>query len=156
MSHRASSAPDHYGRAGPERRPGFRLTHTRQISRVLTAIYDDALRPFGINAPQFSLLVLIAEHEPLSRSDLGRKNHHDRSTLTRILQPLISQGWVAEGFPGGDGRSRPLSLTEQGRALLSSAASAWSTAQTKARALLGEAGADALMGIAGELPRRTI
>ncbi|TDN69509.1 MarR family transcriptional regulator [Paraburkholderia sp. BL10I2N1] len=129
------------------------LTRTRQISRVLTAIYDEALRPFGINASQFTLLVLIVEFGPLSRSDLGRRNHHDRSTLTRNLQPLISQGLVSEGIPGNDGRSRPLSLTEQGKALLRSAASAWSAAQTKARALIGEVGANALMGIAGELPR---
>jgi DNA-binding MarR family transcriptional regulator len=130
------------------------LTRTRQISRVLTAIYDEALRPFGIVAPQFTLLVLIAELGPLSRSDLGRRNHHDRSTLTRNLHPLIAQGWVAEGVPGDDGRSRPLSLTEEGKALLNSAATAWSAAQTQATALLGEAGARALMNIAGELPLR--
>lgn len=130
------------------------LTRTRQISRVLTAIYDEELRPFGIASPQFTLLVLIMELGPLSRSDLGRRNHHDRSTLTRNLQPLISQGWVFEGVPGDDGRSRPLSLTEQGKELLHRAASAWSVAQTKAKALLGEVGANALMGIAGELPRR--
>jgi DNA-binding MarR family transcriptional regulator len=130
------------------------LTRTRQISRVLTAIYDEELRPFGIVSPQFTLLVLIQELGPLSRSDLGRRNHHDRSTLTRNLQPLISQEWVSEDLPGDDGRSRPLSLTEQGKALLHSAASAWSAAQAKARALLGEAGANALMGIACELPRR--
>jgi DNA-binding MarR family transcriptional regulator len=70
------------------------------------------------------------------------------------LQPLIAQGWVSEGLPGDDGRSRPLSLTEQGKSLLRSAASAWSSAQTKARTLLGEVGANALMGIAGELPHR--
>lgn len=40
------------------------LTCTRQISRVLTAIYDEALRPFGINASQFSLLVLIVALGP--------------------------------------------------------------------------------------------
>jgi DNA-binding MarR family transcriptional regulator len=130
------------------------LTRTRQISRVLTAIYDEELRPFGIVSPQFTLLVLIMELGPISRSDLGRKNHHDRSTLTRNLQPLIAQGWVSEGSPGDDGRSRPLSLTEQGKTLLRSAASAWSSAQTKARTLLGEVGANALMGIAGELPHR--
>jgi DNA-binding MarR family transcriptional regulator len=130
------------------------VTRTRQISRVLTAIYDEELRPFDIASPQFTLLVLIMEFGPLSRSDLGRRNHHDRSTLTRNLQPLISQGWVVEGAPGDDGRSRPLSLTEQGKELLHRAASAWSVAQTKAKALLGEVGANALMGIAGELPRR--
>jgi DNA-binding MarR family transcriptional regulator len=130
------------------------VTRTRQISRVLTAIYDEELRPFDIASPQFTLLVLIMEFGPLSRSDLGRRNHHDRSTLTRNLQPLISQGWVFEGAPGDDGRSRPLSLTEEGKELLHRAASAWSVAQTKAKALLGEVGANALMGIAGELPRR--
>ena len=130
------------------------VTRTRQISRVLTAIYDEELRPFDIASPQFTLLVLIMEFGPLSRSDLGRRNHHDRSTLTRNLQPLISQGWVFEGAPGDDGRSRPLSLTEQGKELLHRAASSWSVAQKKAKALLGEVGANALMGIAGELPRR--
>jgi DNA-binding MarR family transcriptional regulator len=130
------------------------LTRTRQISRVMTTIYDEALRPFGIVAPQFTLLVLIAELGPLSRSDLGRRNHHDRSTLTRNLQPLIAQGWVTEDLPGVDGRSRPLSLTEEGNALLNSAATAWSAAQIQAKALLGEAGARALMNIASELPLR--
>ena len=129
------------------------LTRTRQISRVLTAIYDEELRPFGINPPQFTLLVIIMELGPLSRSDLGRRNHHDRSTLTRNLQPLIAQGWVSEGGPGDDGRSRPLTVTEQGKALLRSAAPAWPTAQARARFLVGEVGADALMDIAGELPR---
>jgi len=130
------------------------LTRTRQISRVLTAIYDEELRPFGITPPQFTLLVIIMELGPLSRSDLGRRNHHDRSTLTRNLQPLIAQGWVSEGVAGDDGRSRPLSLTEQGKELLHRAAPAWSAAQTKTKALLGETGATALMGIAHELPRR--
>jgi DNA-binding MarR family transcriptional regulator len=120
----------------------------------LTAIYDEALQPFGVVAPQFTLLVLIAELGPLSRSELGRSNHHDRSTLTRNLQPLIAQGWVAEGVPGDDGRSRPLSLTDEGKALLNNAATAWSAAQTQATALLGEAGAQALMNIACELPLR--
>ncbi len=130
------------------------LTRTRQISRVLTAIYDQELRPFGINSPQFTLLVLILALGPLSRSDLGRRNHQDRSTLTRNLQPLVVQGWVSEDLPADGGRSRPLTLTKQGREMLRSAAPAWSAAQTKAKALLGEAGANAIMGIAGELPRR--
>ncbi|MGF6722215.1 DNA-binding MarR family transcriptional regulator [Paraburkholderia sp. GAS41] len=130
------------------------LTRTRQISRVVTAIYDEAMRPFGINSSQFTLLVLIMELGPLSRSDLGRRNHHDRSTLTRNLQPLISQGWVSEGLVGNDGRSRPLSMTEDGKALLQSAASAWSVAQSRAKAVLGEVGVHALMEIAGDLPHR--
>ncbi|MEX3937828.1 MarR family winged helix-turn-helix transcriptional regulator [Paraburkholderia phymatum] len=130
------------------------LTRARQISRVLTSIYDDAMRPFGIVAPQFSLLVLIAEFGPISRSDLSRRNHHERSTLTRNLQPLIAQGWVAEGVPASGGRRRPLSLTHEGKTLLNSAASAWSAAQRHATHLLGEGGAHELANIARELPLR--
>lgn len=132
------------------------FTRTRQIARVLTTIYDQALRPFGISAPQFTLLVLVHELGPISRADLGRRNHHDRSTLTRNLQPLLAQGWLSEGTPEEDGRTRPLSVTAQGKALLRSAAPAWATAQAKAKALMGETGADAIMGIASELPKRAI
>lgn len=130
------------------------LARTRQISRLLTSIYDEALRPYGINAPQFALLALIMDLGPLSRSELGRRNHQERSTLTRNLQPLISQGLVCESNPGSDGRSRPLFLTEAGKALLLCAASAWSTAQAKAKDLLGEVGTKALMDIADGLSRR--
>jgi len=130
------------------------LTRTRQISRVLTAVYDDALRPFGIHAPQFTLLVMVHELGPISRADLGRRNHHERSTLTRNLQPLLAQGWLVEGTPEKDGRTRPLTVTAQGKALLRKAAPAWSTAQAEARALVGEQGAGAIMGIAKELPKR--
>ena len=128
------------------------LTRTRQISRVVTALYDQELRPYGVNSPQFTLLVLISQRGPVSRARLGRENHQDRSTLTRNLQPLIVQGWVAESAPDG-GRVRPLTLTAAGRELLREAAPAWLAAQDKAKALLGAAGADAIMKIAGDLPR---
>jgi len=130
------------------------LTRTRQISRVLTAVYDQEMRPFGLNATQFSMLALVLEFGPISRSELGRRNHQDRSTLTRNLQPLVEQELVAEQVPPGGGRRRPLTLTPQGHAILHRAAPGWSSAQTKAKELLGDEGARALMGIAGGLPRR--
>ena len=129
------------------------LTRARQISRVLTAVYDQELRPFGINAPQFTLLVLIAEYGPISRSDLGKKNHQGPSTLSRNLQLLISQGWVSEGHAEEGGRRKPMSLTEQGRALMRDTAAAWSIAQDKAKELLGEPGVGVIMGIAKALPK---
>jgi DNA-binding MarR family transcriptional regulator len=128
------------------------LTRTRQIARVLTALYDEALRPLGINASQLSLLVLVAELGPLSRAALGRKNHHDRSTLTRNLQPLIAQGWVADSLPGTDGRSRALRVTQAGRDLLHAAGPGWEAAQQRAVSALGTQGASALMNIAAALP----
>jgi DNA-binding MarR family transcriptional regulator len=132
------------------------LTRTRQISRVVTAIYDDALRTLNINGTQFALLVMISELGPLSRSDLGRKNHHDRSTLSRNLQPLISRGWVSEIAAVKDRRRRLLCVTCEGHTLLRDAAPAWSIAQDKARIVLGKRGASEIITIAAELPHRMV
>jgi DNA-binding MarR family transcriptional regulator len=130
------------------------LTRARQISRVLTAVYDEALRPFEINSPQFSLLVLIGQFGPISRADLGKKNHQGPSTLSRNLQLLISQGLVSEGPADEGGRRRPMTLTPEGITLMEGAASAWAAAQAKAKVLLGESGAEVIMGIAKGLPRQ--
>lgn len=130
---------------------GCLLTRTRRISRVVTGIYDDALRPYGVSSPQFSLLVQIAKLSGASRAEIGRANHQERSTLTRNLAILLKEGWVDEIVPEG-GRSRPIVITESGRALLASAGSAWRSAQFKARQLLGDGGVAAIIAVADSLP----
>src|ERR1700754_1762609 len=94
------------------------LTRTRRISRVITGIYDEALRPFGINSPQFSLLMVISRLGAASRAEIGRANNQDRSTLTRTLQVMLSEGWVAEAEHTAGGRNRAIVLTEMGKDML--------------------------------------
>ena len=130
------------------------LTRTRRISRVLTGIYDEKLRPFGINSPQFSLLAVISRLGAASRADIGRANHQDRSTLTRNLQLLLSEGWIKE-VSTADGPSRQIAITATGRNLVSRAAPAWRAAQGQAKTILGEAGVVAVIDIARELPQPT-
>jgi DNA-binding MarR family transcriptional regulator len=127
------------------------LTRTRSISRVVTSIYDQALRPYGVNSSQFSMLVLIARMNGGSRAELGRANHLERSTSTRNLQLLLDQGWVEEKAPT-HGRSRPIILSPTGRELLATAMPAWRGAQQTAKRMLGEEGASALLSIANRLP----
>ena len=127
------------------------LTRTRRISRVITNIYDQALRPHGVSSPQFSLLVLIANLGGASRAEIGRANYQERSTLTRNLALLLAEGWIEELVPDG-GRRRPIVISNAGRALLVSAAPAWRSAQIEARQLLGDDGATAILGVAGRIP----
>jgi DNA-binding MarR family transcriptional regulator len=129
------------------------VTRTRQISRVLTGIYDQELRPHGVNSPQFSLLVVISRLGPVSRAEIGRQNHQERSTLTRNLQLILAEGWAEEVPHGAGGRSRPIALTEAGRELLRTAAPAWRAAQDRAKSFLGEVGAGAVLDIADVLAR---
>jgi DNA-binding MarR family transcriptional regulator len=128
------------------------LTRTRRISRVVTNIYDEALRPHGVNAPQFSLLVLIARRGGASRAEIGRANYQERSTLTRNLAVLQAQGWVDELVSEKGGRSRPIILSRAGMDLLGEAAPAWRVAQAKAKALLGDDGVSAIFSVADSIP----
>jgi DNA-binding MarR family transcriptional regulator len=127
------------------------LTRTRRISRVVTNVFDQELRPFGVSASQFSMLVLIARMGGASRAEIGRANHQERSTSTRNLQLVLSQGW-AEEVPPVRGRSRPIVISQAGRDLLAAAMPAWRSAQAKARRLLGQEGASAIVNLADSLP----
>jgi DNA-binding MarR family transcriptional regulator len=124
------------------------LMRTRLISRVITTIHDEELRPFGIKSSQFVLLVVIFEIEPATRAEIGRYHHQDRSTLTRNLKIIISEGWAEEIQNEAGGRARPIVLTKAGTNLLRNAAPAWRVAQVQAKALLGRDGVIAVTDIA--------
>ena len=127
------------------------LMRTRLISRVITGIYDEKLRPFGIGSAQFALLVVIYQIEPATRAKIGRFHHQDRSTLTRNLKVILSEGWVEEIQDQADGRSRSILLTKAGIDLLLKAEPAWQAAQSQAKALLGKDGVIAIMDIANRI-----
>jgi DNA-binding MarR family transcriptional regulator len=129
------------------------LMRTRLISRVMTGIYDAGLRPFGIGAPQLALLVVIGSLEPATRADIGRYLHQDRSTLTRNLKLILSEGWAKEIRAAAGGRARPIALTRAGRDLLRKAVPAWRVAQSRAKALLTQDGMIAVMTVADRIVR---
>jgi DNA-binding MarR family transcriptional regulator len=128
------------------------MTRARRISRVITNIFDQELRAHGLNASQFSMLIVIARLGGASRAEIGRANFQDRTTLTRGLLPLLKEGWIEE-LPTDGGRSRPVVVSAAGEQLLSKAAPAWREAQRKASRLVGSDGAKAIIDIAENLPR---
>jgi DNA-binding MarR family transcriptional regulator len=127
------------------------MTRSRRISRVVTSIFDQELRPFGVSSSQFSLLVLIAAMDGASRAEIGRANHQERSTSTRNLQLVLDQGWAEELVPE-KGRSRPIMISKAGQELLAEAMPAWRNAQVKAQQLLGDNGATAIVQLSARLP----
>ena len=125
------------------------LMRTRLISRVISDIYGEQLRP--LSSAQFALLVAIYLVQPATRADIGRHQHLDRSTLTRHLKVIISEGWAEEIREGADGRSRPIVLTAAGMDVLHKAEPAWQAAQVQVKDLLGEEGLIAVMDVASRI-----
>src|SRR5262249_56731323 len=72
----------------------------RMAARAVTRSYDEILRPTGLRATQVALLVAVATGEASSIAALAQVLGMDRSTLTRNLGPLESEGLVAIGAEG--------------------------------------------------------
>ena len=113
------------------------LGRTRTLSRVLTSLYDEELRPHGVQGSQLASLAIIAAHGPMRRTEVGRWLHLDSSTLTRNLRVMQVQGWIEETADEEDGRGRPVQATAAGRALLDQVGPAWQAAQRRAARLIG-------------------
>jgi DNA-binding MarR family transcriptional regulator len=122
----------------------------RLLNRVVTNLYDDALRPLGLKVSQLNVLVVTAKlglARPAQVCDLLQL---DTSTLSRNVKPLQSHGWL-EVVPDEDARAQPFRLTLQGKRLIEKAAPAWEQAQRQAQELLGEDGVALLTRAAGKL-----
>jgi DNA-binding MarR family transcriptional regulator len=125
----------------------------RILSRSITAIYDDKLRPFGITAAQFILLSRISRG-PITRADIARLQQLGRSTLTRNLRTILFEGLVEEVREHANGRTRPLALTATGIELLLNAQPEWLAAEAHATELLGKDAMLAVISIADHLANR--
>ena len=111
-------------------------TGLRAATRKLTAIYDEAMAPIGINIAQFGLLRRIARRTSLSLTDLAHMSELDRSTVGRNVKVLERMGLVATAT-GEDQREATLSLTSQGKAAVKDGSPLWDDAQTRIEARLG-------------------
>ncbi len=115
----------------------------RLLNRVVTNIYDNALRPLGVKLSQGNILAVTARLGIARPSDVCDILELDNSTLSRNVERMVANGWL-EILPDEDGRSHPFQLTEQGKQLMKDAIPAWEQAQTEARKLLGDDGVKSL------------
>lgn len=115
----------------------------RMLNRVITNIYDDALRPLDLKVSQMNILVAAAKMGTARPIAVCKHLHLDVSTLSRNVERMKARGWV-EVVPDEDGRSQPFRLTPRGRRLLEKAVPAWSEAQRQVKDVLGNGFVDQL------------
>jgi len=108
----------------------------RRASRVLTQHYENALRPLGLRATQFTLLQALSLAGEVSQGTLGEILAIDSTTLTRTLAITERRGWIASR-PGEDRRERLLSLSKAGKAEYKRALPHWEKVQQELRARFG-------------------
>ena len=109
----------------------------RMLNRVITNIYDNALRPLDLKVSQMNILVAAAKMATVRPLEICEYLHLDVSTLSRNVERMKVRGWL-EVVPDEDGRSQPFRLTSQGRKLLEKAIPAWSEAQQQVKKVFGD------------------
>ena len=108
----------------------------RMLNRIITNIYDNALRALDLKVSQMNILVAAAKMGTARPLDVCQYLHLDVSTLSRNVERMKARGWL-EVVPDEDGRSQPFQLTAQGHKLLEKAVPAWSEAQREVTKVLG-------------------
>lgn len=123
---------------------------SRVASRQITREYDEALRPLGLRATQYTLLAAVTLSEGGSTiTDLADALAMDRSTLSRNLKPLERRGLVrlsAEGYR----RARTVEITPAGADLFRKAFALWQKAQERLKRSMSPDGWNALTRLATE------
>ena len=105
------------------------------MTRVVSAIYDEELRPVGLRASQLALLWAIRAMEPVEFGRLGTTTFTDQTTLSRTVALLKKAGLVSIRV-GDDRRVRVISVTPKGLERFAVAMPLWERAQTRADELL--------------------
>src|SRR5438270_11355591 len=82
----------------------------RLLNRVVTNLYDDALRPLGLKVSQLDLLTVTARLGLARPAQVCDILQLDASTLSRNVKPLQAHGWL-EVVPEEDARAQPFRLT---------------------------------------------
>jgi DNA-binding MarR family transcriptional regulator len=108
----------------------------RKLNREVSAIYDNAFRPFGVTIAQFNLLISIGAHGSVAPSRLAAVLTLEKSTVSRNVEKLLANGWV-ESFAHKDKRRHLLKLTEKGSVLVEQVTPAWQLAQKEAEKTIG-------------------
>jgi DNA-binding MarR family transcriptional regulator len=121
-------------------------TRVRQLSRIVTRVYDDAMRPLGITASQFTLLTQLAQQDGITAVEIGHSLDIEKSTLSRNLKRLLALGHLTMDPPAGR-RGRGLHLTPKGQAVIQQAYPVWKDAQARAVRVMGPESRTTLDGL---------
>ena len=111
-------------------------TRIRQLSRIITRIYDDAMRPLGITASQFTLLTQLAQQDGITAVEIGHTLDIEKSTLSRNLKRLLALGMITMDPPAGR-RGRGLHLTPKGEVVIQQGFPVWRDAQMRTMRVMG-------------------
>jgi DNA-binding MarR family transcriptional regulator len=113
-------------------------TRLRTLTRFVSGIYDELLRPLDLKVSQLNILVLLATLQSARPGQLCELLCLDSSTLSRNIDRMRARGWLDLVQDVGDARAHSVQLTDHGRELLRKALPLWKKGQEKVEDAMGK------------------
>ena len=88
-----------------------------QVKLSMSDALDEELEPLGITSAQFVILVMLADADTESASNLCRSASYDQGAMTRMIDRLERKNLVRRVRSPDDRRRVNLELTAEGRAV---------------------------------------
>lgn len=123
---------------------GCHALRIRKLARRVTQLYDEALAPYGLTIGQMGILANLRRSRGIGIAALAERLGSDASTLSRLLKPLASAGWISISPDPDDRRAKRLQLTDAGAEKKRAAAVGWQDAQARIGDQLGSSRLSAL------------
>lgn len=117
-------------------RAGCIAFNLRRATRIVTRRYEEALRPLGMKAFQFTALAALTEYDTLPQLAFADLFGMDVSTVNRNTRAMERKGWITYTDDPQDGRKKHVAITKEGRRVFAEAAPLWEKAQAETRALM--------------------
>lgn len=89
----------------------------RRAYMALHRSTNASLADCGVTADQFVLLTSLAEHGPMTQTQIAARTFSDSNTISAMLSRLEELGCVRRKRHKTDGRIRVVSLTKRGRTM---------------------------------------
>ncbi len=121
--------------------PAFNI---RAASRIITQLFDEILKPSGLQITQFAVLVGVQILDSPSISKLANGLVMDRTTLTRGLKPLENDGLI-KITSGDDKRTHFVKITPKGKTALQKTLPYWEKARMVVSEEFGQKHLDGLL-----------
>jgi DNA-binding MarR family transcriptional regulator len=90
----------------------------KQVESAVRAHLDEALRPAGVTALQYTALTVLERHPNYTSAQLARHSFVTAQTMADMVTTLEGRSLVERHRDPADRRRLVLSLTKEGRALL--------------------------------------
>lgn len=86
----------------------------QRLVRLMHLFERDQIKVFSFTASQCYTLLAVQKHGELAMSELSEKMNLDSSTMTRIVNVLVRDGYLARRRDSGDRRVVTVGLTDAG------------------------------------------